>query len=37
MDPKNRRSLIALLGIVAIDNFGFALVFIMFAPLFLSP
>lgn len=37
MDPKNRRSFIALLGIAAIDNFGFALVFVMFAPLFLSP
>ena len=37
MDPKNRKSFIALLGIAAIDNFGFALIFVMFAPLFLSP
>lgn len=37
MDPKNRRSFIALLGIAAIDNFGFAIVFVMFAPFFLSP
>lgn len=37
MDPKNKRSFIALLGIAAIDNFGFAMIFVMFAPLFLSP
>lgn len=37
MDPKSKRSFIALLGITAIDNFGFAMIFVMFAPLFLSP
>jgi MFS transporter, DHA1 family, tetracycline resistance protein len=34
---KNRKSLLAYLMVVFIDNFGFSIVFVMFAPLFLDP
>ncbi len=37
MDPKTRRSFFSLLFVIAIDNFGYALVLILFAPLMLSP
>lgn len=37
MTADRKKSLFSLLFITAIDNFGFSLVFVMFAPLLLSP
>ena len=37
MDPKSKRSFLALLFVTTMDNFGFGLVIVMFAPLLLTP
>jgi len=37
MDKQNRKSLFSILFVAAMDNFGFGVVFVMFAPLVFSP
>ncbi len=37
MTPEKRKSFLSLLFVSAMDSFGFSLVFVMFAPLLLSP
>lgn len=37
MDPEKRKSFYSILFVAAMDNFGFGVVFVMFAPLLLSP